>query len=145
MKVRPLSVTVTAWVLITMGLIAIGLTPAAWNAQLERRNLHWHWTGLLLTLSNLAAVFLGFVVDVPVDDSTRANFLFSLFLLCGFHAGLAGVYRLVAGVLGLALPPVRRYGGLGTIVIALLPWPVRLALNVLAVIGSWPWSSDRSI
>jgi hypothetical protein len=63
------------------------------------------------------------VVDVPVDDSTRANFLFSLFLLCGFPGGLAGVYRLVAGVLGLALPPVRRYGGLGTIVIALLPWP----------------------
>ena len=85
------------------------------------------------------------MVDVPVDDSTRANFLFSLFLLCGLHAGLAGVYRLVAGVLGLALPPVRRYGGLGTIVIALLPWPVSLALNVLAVIGSWPWSSDRSI
>ena len=85
------------------------------------------------------------MVDVPVDDSTRANFLFSLFLLCGLHAGLAGVYRLVAGVLGLALPPVRRYGGLATIVIALLPWPVSLALNVLAVIGSWPWSSDRSI
>jgi hypothetical protein len=50
MKVRPLSVTVIAWVLITMGLIAIGLTPAAWNAQFERRNLHRHWTGLLLTL-----------------------------------------------------------------------------------------------
>jgi hypothetical protein len=109
------------------------------DERLERRNLRWHRAGLLLALCNLAAVFLGVAVEVPVDDYTRGMFLFSLFLLCGFHAGLAGVYRLVVGVLGLALSPVRRYGGLGTIVIALLPWPVWLALNVLAIAGPRPW------
>jgi hypothetical protein len=109
------------------------------DEPLERRNHRWHWAGLLLALGNLAAAFLGFVVDVPVDGYTRGMFLFSLFLLCGFHAGLAGVYRLVAGMLGLALPPLRRYGGLGTIVIAVLPWAVWLALNVLAVAGPRPW------
>jgi len=37
MKIRPLSITVIAWVLIVMGLIAIGLTPLAWNVVLRQR------------------------------------------------------------------------------------------------------------
>jgi hypothetical protein len=110
------------------------------DEQLERRTLRWHGAGLLLALGNLAAVFLGvFVVDLPVDDYSLGMFLFTLFLLCVGHGLLALVYRLVTGVLGLALPPLRRYGGLGTIAIAVLPWAEWLALNVLAVTGPRPW------
>ena len=59
--------------------------------------------------------------------------------LSGLNAGLAGVYRVVSAVLGLAVPRMRRYGGMGTITLAALPWAEWRVLNVLAVTGPSPW------